>query len=281
MHFDDADLVAVGVEVVDGLFGGLAYGAHGNDDAVGVGGAVVVEQTIFAAGDDRNLVHVFFNDFGHLGVGGVASFAVLEEDVAVFSEAACLGVFGAEAAAAELGERFAVEQGSDFVLVNDFDFLDFVAGAETVEEVDKGNRTLDRGEVGYTRQVHYFLNGTFGKHGEAGLANRHYVLVVTEDAQCMAGDGACRHVEHARKHFAGDFVHVGNHQQEALRCGESVGEHAVHQRAVNGAGSAAFALHFLNQNRLAENVLAAVGCPFVNELCHGRGRCDGVNCGYF
>ena len=43
---DEAHLLAVGVEVVDDFLGHVADGAHGDDNAVGVGGAVVVEQLI-------------------------------------------------------------------------------------------------------------------------------------------------------------------------------------------------------------------------------------------
>ena len=36
-HLDQADLLAVGVQVVDDLLGHVADGTHGDDDAVGVG----------------------------------------------------------------------------------------------------------------------------------------------------------------------------------------------------------------------------------------------------
>ena len=43
--------------------------------------------------------------------------------------------------------------------------------------------------------------------------------------------------------LAGDLVHVGDHQQQALRRREGRRQRAGLQRAVNGAGRAAFALH--------------------------------------
>ena len=45
----EADLLAVGVEVVDDLLEGVAEGAHADDHAVGVIGAVVVEEVIARA----------------------------------------------------------------------------------------------------------------------------------------------------------------------------------------------------------------------------------------
>ena len=41
---DKADLLTVGVQVVDDFLGHVADGAHGDDDAVSIGSAVVVEQ---------------------------------------------------------------------------------------------------------------------------------------------------------------------------------------------------------------------------------------------
>jgi hypothetical protein len=41
----------------------------------------------------------------------------------------------------------------------------------------------------------------------------------------------------------GDFVHVGDHRQEPLRCGESGGERTGLQSSVEGSGGAALALH--------------------------------------
>ena len=70
--------------------------------------------------------------------------------------------------------------------------------------------------MSHAAQVHDFLYGAFGQHGKACLTHRHHVLMVAEDAQCMAGDGARAYMENARQHFAGDLIHVGYHQQQSL-----------------------------------------------------------------
>ena len=57
--------------------------AHGNDDAVGVGRAVVVEQLVVGAELGVDLVHVLLDHGGQRVVVAVAGLAVLEEDVAV------------------------------------------------------------------------------------------------------------------------------------------------------------------------------------------------------
>ena len=57
-----------------------------------------------------------------------------------------------------------------------------------------------------------------------------------------------------RGQLAGDLVHVGDHQQQALRRGEGGGERAGLQRAVEGAGGAAFALHLDHRRHGAPDV---------------------------
>ena len=76
---DQTDLLAVGVEVVDDLLGHVADGAHRDDDAVGVGRAVVVEELVVGAELLVDLAHVLLHDFGESVVVLVAGLAVLEE----------------------------------------------------------------------------------------------------------------------------------------------------------------------------------------------------------
>ena len=133
----------------------------------------------------------------------------------------------------------------------------------------------------YSGEVHYFLHRAFAKHSEACLTHRHYILVVAENAEGVGCDCTCRNVENTGKLFAGNFVHVGNHQQEPLRCGVGCGEGAGLQGAVDGTCGATFRLHFLHEHCLAEDVLTSGSSPFINILRHCGRRGDGVNCGYF
>ncbi len=214
-----ADFLAFGHEMVDSFLSGLGYRTHGDDHALSFGMSVVVEEVVFATCDGRDLAHVVFNDFGNSIIVFVARFAVLEEYVAVFCHTTCHGSQWAEGAVAEFSEGFLVNQGSEVFLINNFDLLDLVRGTEAVEEVYEGNAALDGREVGYTGEIHHFLNGTFSKHCEAGLAYRHNVLMVAEDAQCVRGDCTGRYVEHTGEQLACDLVHIGDHQQQTLRCG--------------------------------------------------------------
>ena len=135
--------------------------------------------------------------------------------------------------------------------------------------------------MGHTREVHDLLYRAFGQHGEACLARGHHILMVTEDAERMRSDCTGRYVEHARKHFAGYLVHVGDHQKQTLRSRIGRSQSACLQRAVHRTRCAALRLHLLHENRLAEDVLSA-GCgPLVDVFCHSRRRGDRVNGRHF
>ena len=87
-------------------------------------------------------------------------------------------------------------------------------------------------------------------------------------------------MEHAGQQFAGDLVHVGDHQQQALRSGVGSGQRTGLQRAVHGTGGAGLALHLDDLHGLAEEVLTSAGGPLVDLLGHGAAGGDGVDCCY-
>ena len=274
---DQADLLAVRVEVVDGLLEGVAEGAHADHDAVGVLGAVVVEEVVAGAELLVDLVHVGLDDGGKRVIGGVAGLAVLEEDVAVLVRAADVRVLGVQGVVAEGLDRVHVEHVLEVLEVPGGDLLDLVRGAEAVEEVDEGRLALDGGEVGDGGEVHDLLDVALGQHGKAGLAAGHDVGVVAEDVQRVGGDGARRHVEDAGQALAGNLVHVGNHEEQALGGRVGGGEGTSTQRAVDGACGTGLGLHLDDAHGRAEDVLQALGRPLVDMVGHGAGRRDGVD----
>ena len=78
--------------------------------------------------------------------------------------------------------------------------------------------------------------------------------MIAEDGQGMISQGTGGNVEHARQQLAGDLVHVGDHQQQALGCGVGGGQRAALKGAVYRAGGAGFRLHFRDLYLLAEQV---------------------------
>ena len=154
-------------------------------------------------------------------------------------------------------------------------------GAETVKEVQEGNAALDRGQVGDGAEVHDFLHVALGQHGKASLTAGHHVAVIAKDVQGMARNGTGAHVEHTGQQLAGDLVHVGDHQQQALGSGVGGGQGARVQGAVNRTGRAGFSLHFLHLDGGAENVFAPLGSPLIDIVGHRARRGDGIDRGDF
>ena len=281
MNLDHTDLLAVGVQIIDDLLGHVADRAHGDNDAVGVGSAIVVEQLVISAQLLVDLVHILLNDGGQSLIELVAGLAVLEEDISVFVRAAGVGPLRVESVLAERGNGVHVAHILKVFIIPYGDLLDLVGGTEPVKEVDEGYAALDGSQMCHGRQVHDLLGIILAQHGKTGLPAGHHIGVVAENVQRMGGNGTGRNVEHAGQQLAGDLVHIGDHQQQALGRGISGGQRACGQRAVHGAGRARLGLHLAHLYRGAEDVFLASGRPLVNQVCHGRGRGDRINPRHF
>ena len=135
MDVQQAHLLALGGQVVDGLLGSLGGAAHQHHHALGIGSAVVVEQLILAARQLADLGHVVLHrvgDGGHLLVAGLAA---LEEDIGVHGGAAGGGMLRVQGVAAEGSQGIHIHQGTQLLIVQRLDLLDLMAGAEAVKEV--------------------------------------------------------------------------------------------------------------------------------------------------
>ena len=266
------DLFPLAIQVVDGFLDDVARRAHRHNDAVGVRRAVIVEQMILAAGQFLDLGHIGLDDLGNRVIVGVGDFTLLEVDVRILRGSPHHRVIRVQGPAAESVQGILVDQAGQFVVFDDLDLLGLMRGPEAVEEVHERNPALDRRQMGYRGQVHDLLDAAFREHGETGLARRHDVLMVAEDAQRVGRHRAGADVKHARQQFAGDFIHVGNHKQQTLGSGEGRRQGAGLQGTVHRAGGAAFRLHLRDPHGLPEDVLPALGAPLVHMLGHGGGR---------
>ena len=88
MDIEDAYLFAVGVQCISHVLADIGDGADGDDDAVRIRCAVVVEEVVASAGDFADFVHVVLDNVRQRIVEGVGCFAVLEVDIRVFCSAA-------------------------------------------------------------------------------------------------------------------------------------------------------------------------------------------------
>ena len=150
-------------------------------------------------------------------------------------------------------------------------------GAEAVEEVAEGQAGVEGRKVGHQGQVHAFLHRGGSQEAEASLAGGHHVLMVTKDGQSVGGQGAGRNMKNAGQKFAGDFVHVGDHEQQALRSRVGGGKRTSGKHAVHSASGTGFGLHFTHVYDLAEQVFGTLGGHLVHDFAHdGRGG-NGIN----
>ena len=82
-----------------------------------------------------------------------------------------------------------------------------------IKEVQERNAGLQGSQMGYTTQVHRFLNGTGSQHGKTRLTTGINVAVISKDRKSMSGKCACTYVENCWQQLSGNLVHVWNHQQ--------------------------------------------------------------------
>ena len=89
---------------------------------------------------------------------------------------------GVQRPATEGVQRILVDQAGQFVIFDHFNLLRFVRSTETVKEIEERHAAFDRRQMGHRSQVHDLLHAAFGQKGETGLAGRHDVLVIAENA---------------------------------------------------------------------------------------------------
>ena len=211
VNLNKAGLLAFGVQAVNGLFHGARNAAHCNNDAVGVGCAIVVEQMILTACQGAYLLKIILNNLRKRVVVRVAGFAHLEEDVGVLHRSAHKRVLRIERVRAEGLQCVAVEHIGKSLCVNHFHSVNLVRRAESVEEVHKRCLPLDGGQVSHSGKVDNLLNAASAEHCETGVAAAHYVGMVAEDAHCVRSHRACGHVQNHRQTLARNAVQHRNH----------------------------------------------------------------------
>ena len=278
VYFQYAHFFPSCVEVVNGFFNGFCAATHDNDNLVGVFCSDVVKQMVVSACKFAHFFHVLFNDCGCCKVVLVCRFSVLEVDVCVLSSTLKVGMFGVQGTCTEFVHVLHVKQFCHVFVGNFVNFGNFVTCTETVKEVQERHLCFQRGKVCHQSHVHCFLNGVACQQCKTCLTACHYVLVIAKNVQSVSRQRSCRYVEHAGQKFAADFVHVGNHQKQALAGSECGCQCACHKTSVKCACCASFRLHFGNSHRLSKQVFSALGSPFVGNFRHGRRRSYWVDC---
>ena len=101
--------------------------------------------------------------------------------------------------------------------------------------------------------------------------------MVAEDRERLRGDRAGGDVEHRRGQLARDLVHVGNHQEQALRRGEGRRQCPTLKRSMDRARRARLALHLDHVGHAAPKIGVTLARPLIGQLGHRRGWRDRVD----
>ena len=187
---DEAGLFAAGTLIIDDFLDGLADRAHGDDDLLGIGIAVVIEEVIIAADHGVDFIHVVLHHAGEGIVELIGDLALLEEDIGVLGTAAQHGAVGGKPAVPEGIHRGAVQKGLQLLIAPHLDLLDLVGGTEAIEEMQEGDAALDGREVGDGGQVHDLLHAAGAQHGKAGLPAGVDIAVIAEDGKGVGSQRA-------------------------------------------------------------------------------------------
>ena len=166
------------------------------------------------------LVHGLLDDGRGLEVEGVDRLPRLEEHVGVLSGAPDEGALRAETAGAVRHQQLVVDHGAHVVLGQLLNLVDLGAGAEAVEKVDKGHPGLHGSRLCNEGEIHDLLRRVAGQEPPSGGAHSHHIAVVAKDGERLAGEATRGNVKDRGRKLAGDLVHVGNHQEQALGGGK-------------------------------------------------------------
>ncbi len=238
---------------------------------------MVIKQVIFPPGQRGDLRHIAFHQIGQCEVEAVTRLPLLEVDIRILRGAADHRMIRVQRLPTKALQRRPVQQRRQLLIRQHLNLLYFVRGAKAVEEVDKRDPPGDRRQVRHRRQVHHLLNVILYQHGAAGLAYRHHVLVVAKNIQRIGRQRPRADVKNTRQQFTGNFVQIGDHQQQPLRRGVGGGERSRLQRAVDRPGGTGFGLHLHQAHRLAKQILFPLSGPFIDIFRHRRGGGDGVD----
>ncbi len=122
-------------------------------------------------------------------------------------------MFGIQGALAMFIDFILRQQAEKGIVRQRGDFVDFVRGAETIEEMYKWHPALQRSDMRNQRKILGFLDAAGAEHRAAGLAHGHDVRVIAKDRERVGCHGARGDVQHKRHQLTGEFVQRRDHQQ--------------------------------------------------------------------
>ena len=291
---DGADLgVALFAEVVAGGLDVVGGAAEGDEDGVGVGGFVVREEAVGAAGEAGELgvgrgehrkdglveiipagddaVHVVFLVLDGPEEDRVLEVHHLRDAAAPGAEEFALGGRGAIDLVVDGAEEFAEEGG----LGGEIHAL-AVGGEHAVLDVHAG---VER-ELGDAAEKDGLVGGLLGvaghEHGPAGVEGGVEIVVGAVDVEGVLGQGAGADLEDHRREFAGRVVILLHGVDDALAGGEVDGAAAGDGVGGGAALGGVFALGFDGDFLVAPDVQLPLREGLLIDLAALGGRRDRV-----
>ena len=147
MDLNHAGLVSVCVEIIDGIPGSLSTGTHNNDDFLRIGSSIVVKQLIVTTSQLINLIHTMLDDAGDGGNFLVSPLTALEKDIRIDGCAASGGMLRVQSVFAKSIELVLIHQFRKILIIQRFNALHLMRGAETVKTMHKGIAAIDSGQM--------------------------------------------------------------------------------------------------------------------------------------
>ena len=157
-HLQHTDFLAARGQRFDGLARSLGAGTHQNENAFGVGRALIFEQLVVPPGQRRKAGHRAVDDSRHLGVERADRLSRLEEGVGVLRRAPDERVFGVERAGAMGADQVVRDHRPNAGIGNQVQRVEFVRGAKAVEEMQERNPCFQGRGLGDQRGVMGFLH---------------------------------------------------------------------------------------------------------------------------
>ena len=276
-HEQDTHLLPRLVEVPDYGDHRLDARTHDHHHPVGLGVTVVLHQGVLATRDLRESFHRLGENPGNGVVVAIRGLTGLEVGVRVLRGTANEGILGAQCSGTVLANQVGGNQVAQLVVGELDEGVEFVTGAETVEEMHERQPGTQGRQMRHGRHVVGLLHRCGTEHAAPRLTHGHHVLVVAENRQPLRSQGPRRDVEDRGGQLPGDPVHVGDHQQQALRGGEGGGQGPALEGTVHGAGCSALGLHLDDGGDRTEDILTPVGGPLIGQFGHGGAGGDRVD----
>src|SRR6266498_1486896 len=106
-----------------------------------------------------------------------------------------------------------VYEGAELFIRQLEDLIDFMRGAEPVEEMKERDTCLEGRSLCDGSEIVRLLHRTGREQCPTCLADSHHILMVAVDGKGVRSDGACRNMEDRAGEFTGDLIHIGDHQE--------------------------------------------------------------------